>query len=162
MPKRSATSSARRKRPRLTYFTDYCLTGVVTEKLRSAGWGVETLFDHFPMDTHDIDWLPFIGRKKWILLTKDNRMKGRYLELMSMMNSKVRAFVLESRNSLSGPEIADIFLKAKGKIESILATQSAPFVARIRAGDGSIDVRIDSDTSPEIKKLILKNTQRRK
>lgn len=43
--------------------------------LREAGWSVETHDDHFTQDTKDVDLLPEVGRRGWILLTQDARIR---------------------------------------------------------------------------------------
>jgi hypothetical protein len=35
---------------------------------------------HFPAGTEDSIWLPFVGKKSWILLTKDKRIRFNDLE----------------------------------------------------------------------------------
>lgn len=58
----------------ITFFIDRCLgTGTVPEKLRNAGILVEIHDEHFGQGTQDVDWLPEIGEKGWVVLTKDDR-----------------------------------------------------------------------------------------
>jgi hypothetical protein len=56
------------------FFVDRSLGArVVTERLREHG---ETAYAHddlFPQDTYDEVWLPAVGEKRWVVLTKDVR-----------------------------------------------------------------------------------------
>ena len=40
--------------------------------LRALGVRVHTLSEKFPPGTADVDWLPIVGARGWILITKDN------------------------------------------------------------------------------------------
>ena len=58
--------------PSPTLFLDECLGARdVAEALRSVGATVEILLDHFDTGTPDEEWLPVIGQREWVLLTKD-------------------------------------------------------------------------------------------
>ncbi len=140
MPKRSDTSSASRKRHKYTYFTDECLGRIVPETLRAAGHRVELYLDHFLPGTPDVTWLPFVGRKRWILLTKDKRLQTRMLELKAVMESRVCAVVLQTRKEVKAVEIAEIFLKAMKHIESFLLEQKRPMLLKVTA---SADVTLE-------------------
>ena len=42
----------------------------------------------------DIEWLPPVGERRWILLTKDKHIRRRQLEVDAILNAGVRAFVV--------------------------------------------------------------------
>ena len=50
--------------------------------------------DKFERGVSDPEWLPEAGRNGWIVLTKDKAIRRRPNEMMALMNSGVRAFVL--------------------------------------------------------------------
>jgi hypothetical protein len=76
--KRSGASSARRPETSLIYFVDECLgRHFVAEALRKAGAQIEVHHDHFRSGVPDTEWLPVIGGKKWIVLTKDRQIRRR-------------------------------------------------------------------------------------
>ena len=80
-------------------------------------------------------WLRDIGARGWVILTKDQRLRYRPLELAALRSSRARVFILVAGN-LRGSEIAAVFVKALARICEILASRSGPFVARItRAGE---------------------------
>lgn len=75
-------------------------------------------------------WLPFVGRKDWVPITKDKRIRKRPLEREALINSGVRSFVLYAGN-LKAAEMASIFSAAMPAMLRLLAEQPPPFIARI-------------------------------
>jgi predicted nuclease of predicted toxin-antitoxin system len=89
-----------------TFFIDRCLGNkLIVDTLRSAGINVEIHDDHFNKNTQDVDWIPEIGKRGWIILTKDARIGKNKLERLAVANAEVRMFVLISQN-LSGSDMA--------------------------------------------------------
>lgn len=108
----------------------------VAGPLRSAGLQVEIHDDHFPPDAKDQDWLPIVGKRGWIVITCDARIRYRRLELTAALNAGVGMFVIVSKN-LTGPQIADILLASSKRIRRFILHNPKPFVARIYR-DGTI------------------------
>ena len=54
--------------------------------------------EYFPSDARDEEWLAEVGRRGWVVLTKDTRIRYRTTELAALMRSGVTAFVLTSGN----------------------------------------------------------------
>lgn len=86
--------------------------------------------DHFKRDEEDRVWLRTVGDWNWVVLTKDQKLRYRPLELAALRSSSARVFVLTAGN-LRGAEIAAVFLKALPRIYSILTVRPGPFVARV-------------------------------
>jgi predicted nuclease of predicted toxin-antitoxin system len=99
-------------------------------KLLDAGLVVEIHDEHFARDEEDRIWLSTVGDKGWVVLTKDQRLRYRPLEIAALRASKGRVFVLTAGN-LRGVEIADVFLAALRRICKILHSRPGPFVARV-------------------------------
>jgi PIN like domain len=66
---------------------------------------------HFPAGTEDAVWLPFVGEKGWILLTKDKRIRFNDLEKQAVIASRVREFYFTSGN-FNGQEMAALLVVA--------------------------------------------------
>jgi len=64
-------------------------------------------------------WLRTAGERGWVVLTKDQRLRYRPLEIAALRASKARVFVLTAGN-LRGIEIAAVFLKALPRIFRVL------------------------------------------
>ncbi len=91
---------------------------------------------YFAADARDQDWLKEVGKKGWLVLTKDKRIRHRTIERRALMKGKVGAFVLTAGN-LHGDEMAEIFVKALRAISRFMARNSPPFIARVTRG-GSV------------------------
>ena len=69
---------------------------IVAQALRDIGETVEIHDDHFAPDAKDEDWLVEVGKRGWIVLTKDDRIRYRATERTALASARVRAFVLTS------------------------------------------------------------------
>jgi predicted nuclease of predicted toxin-antitoxin system len=98
--------------------------------LIDAGIAVEIHDDHFARDEEDRVWLRTVGERGWVVLTKDQRLRYRPLEIAALRASNARVFVLTAGN-LRGIEIAAVFLSALPRICKLLQVLPGPFVARI-------------------------------
>lgn len=113
------------------FFLDEGLAGnIVPAILTDAGYLVERLIDHFPKGTHDIVWLTEVGKRGWIVLTKDAKIRRNPLELKALMEANVAAFILTS-SRITGPEIGEIFVRAHHRILKFLSENTRPFIAVI-------------------------------
>lgn len=109
----------------------------VAGPLREAGLTVELHDDHFPQDAHDEEWLVEVGRRKWCVVTRDDRIRYRRLEAQAVHNAKVAMFVIVSKN-LTGPQTAEVILKALGRIKRFISSHRRPFIAKIYR-DGRVE-----------------------
>lgn len=128
MKRRSGASS---KRPELVFFLDRSLgKHKVAAALRKAGAHVEIHDDHFPPSAKDSEWLPVVGKRGWVVLTKDDRIRYRQHEREALLDAGVRAFVLTNRN-LTGGEMAAVFVDALRKIERLASKEGTGFIATV-------------------------------
>ena len=138
MKKRSVANSASAKPPEeLTFFLDrqlgrYKMAGA----LRKAGLNIEIHDDHFAQDAEDPEWLTACGKRNWIVVTRDERIRYRVAERQAIRRAKLRAFVLAAQGDLRAEMLAEIFLKALPKIRRTVKKRKPPFIAKIsRDGD---------------------------
>lgn len=103
------------------------------ETLRGDGLSVEIHDDHFGKNDPDIDWIPEIGRRGWVISTKDARIGKNRIERLAVADARVRMFTLASQ-SLSGTDMADIFLKAIPEMKKFIYENPAPFIAKVYQG----------------------------
>jgi predicted nuclease of predicted toxin-antitoxin system len=111
---------------------------IVADALRQAGADVRVHDDHFSANARDEEWLSEVGRRQWVVLTKDTRIRYHEIERMALISAGVRAFVLTAKN-LQGSEMADIFVRALPTIQRFATNHAPPFIAQItRSGKVSI------------------------
>lgn len=122
--------------PDPVFFLDHSLgTTEVAIALRAAGSRVEILLDHFASDAPDETWLVEVGSRGWVVLTKDQRIRRRHVEISALRAANVAAFVLTA-GDLKGSEMAAAFVKAIPRIEKALRDHESLFVAGVSpAGD---------------------------
>ena len=111
-------------------------TTVVAAALRNAGVRVEIHLDHFAQDAEDEVWLPIVGKRGWLVITKDKGIRRRPAEVAKHLQFGVRSFALTSGN-MRGDEMAQAILAALPSMRKLIEKTPAPFVATISAS-GSV------------------------
>lgn len=103
--------------------------------LRDAGATVERARQHFTPGTPDEVWLAAVGKRGWIVFTRDKRIRFRALERESLIDARVRAFVFIGGNVTSA-DTAAALAKAFPKVVKIAASERPPFIYNIgRSGN---------------------------
>jgi hypothetical protein len=129
--KRSDSSSAQRLHEPLTFFLDRCLESTtVIEALGRAGLELRLHKDFFQPDAPDVEWLPDVASRKWVLLTKDQRIRQRVIERQALLIPGARSFILTA-GDMTGQEIADTFVRHIKRIQRIARNEKVPFIASI-------------------------------
>lgn len=113
-----------------TYFVDRALGKSIGKALQSLGVKVEFHNQHFPPDSPDTEWLPIVSKKGWIVLTKDENIGRRSIEIKAFASCKGKVFVLVSGN-LTTAEMRNVFVDAIEKIDKFALGNQAPFIAKI-------------------------------
>jgi hypothetical protein len=116
-----------------TFFVDQNLRGRFAAHLRLAGLKIEELQSHFPPDTLDVDWLPFVGERGWVAITMDH-FKSDPEEQVALMVHGVKVFVLVGR--ATHKEFAEFFLRKLRWVRRVIAAHSDPFMARLYLASG--------------------------
>lgn len=112
------------------FFIDRSAGKKIAGPLREAGLTVELHDDHFAQDAPDQEWLTEIGRRRWYVITRDERIRYRYLEAAAVHNARVGMFVVVSKN-LTGPQTAEAIIKALDRIRRFISSNERPFIAKI-------------------------------
>lgn len=71
--------------------------------MRAFGEEVDHLQNHFPADADDTEWLEFIGKNDFYLITRDERIRKRPAELTAFKEHGVGAFFLGDRCAYCAP-----------------------------------------------------------
>jgi predicted nuclease of predicted toxin-antitoxin system len=138
LKKRFAANLASKPPEEPTFFLDRSLGKyTVAAALRAAGVKLLVHDDLFPQTATDVEWLSEAGKKHWLVLTKDERIRFHIAEIEALRRANVKAFVLTARKDLTGQEMAEIFLKALPKIRRLATKQQPPFIAKV-GRDGSV------------------------
>lgn len=115
-----------------TFFVDRSLgSKLVPEALKASSLRVERLDDHFAPNCPDVEWLPEVARRGWIVLTRDQNLRWRPLERHIVVEAGLRVFVVRAKD-LSGPQIVEILLTRMPAMLSLVASRAAPYVVHVR------------------------------
>lgn len=119
------------KPTKITLFIDRAISQrLVPDVLRAAGATVEIHLDHFVPDVPDVEWLPVVSQRGWIVLTKDSRIGRNPLELLAIAQANAKVFILVSGN-LTRQQMADVFVKSLDRIQRFAHGNPAPFIAKV-------------------------------
>ena len=114
-----------------TFFIDRALgRKAVADALRQSGAKIEVHDDHFSARSLDVEWLPVVGERGWLILPKDDAIGRRSLEQLAVASSGARVLVLTSGN-LTGPQMAEVFVLALPKMQRFAQGNSQPFIAKV-------------------------------
>lgn len=134
---RSGASAARREAARLastTFFLDHQIGRfVVAEALRATGAKVEVHLDHFPGSTPDTEWLPEVGRRGWVLVTKDQNIRRNPLERAAYESARIRGFVVTGKD-MGGKELGELLVRCLSGMLRRTAGRTGPLLFTISRG----------------------------
>lgn len=111
------------------YFTDRDLGKRFPEILRSYGLTVERHGDHFAHDTPDDEWLEDVGRRGWIALTHDRRIRYKPNERDAVTRHSVALLVIVGAAPF--PDLARSFVATMPRVEHFLTRHKPPFIAKV-------------------------------
>ena len=77
--------------------------------------------DVFARDTDDEVWLRQAGRRRWVVLMKDDRIRYRPGQQRAVIESGVACFCLHPSKGMTGEDMAEALVKALPKILRIVA-----------------------------------------
>jgi hypothetical protein len=81
--------------------------GLVVEALRAAKLDVHAHDDHFAQNTPDAEWLVEVGRRGWVVLTKDKNIRVNALERLALVRANVACIML-GRGDLTASAMAQV------------------------------------------------------
>jgi hypothetical protein len=76
--------------------------------------------DVFPQDTDDEVWLAEAGRRRWVVLMKDDRLRYRPGEQQAVLQARVACFCLNPSKGMTAEQMADAFITALPTIVRIV------------------------------------------
>src|ERR1051325_4441885 len=113
MPSGASAASRDAARPAsLTFLRDHQIGRFqVAAALRAIGARVEVHLDHFAGNTPDAQWIPEIGRRDWVLITKDQDIRRNPLERAAYESAKLRGFIVTGKD-MTGEQLGNFWLNA--------------------------------------------------
>ena len=104
------------------------------EALRAAGLDIRVHDELFPQATQDVVWLTEAGAQRWVVITRDDRIRYNQLEKQAVIAARLRFFSITS-SSLTGEEAAALVLSALDRMSRLCRQHSKRgFIAKISRG----------------------------
>lgn len=113
----------------LVFFSDRDLGKQFPEILRTAGFEVERHDQHFLPATPDEEWLKEIGRRGWIAITHDKRIRHKPNELAAVMTHQVALLVVIGQAPFA--DLARSFVATRTRIERFVSRNPPPYIAKV-------------------------------
>jgi hypothetical protein len=127
-------SSTNERQPEPTFFVDQNLRGQFSSYLRLAGLKVEELEDYLAPSTPDVEWIPFVGERRWVAITMDS-LRGDVEEHAALMAHGVKVFIIVGKGTHR--QRAEFFIrKIRWVRQTIMQHGDHPFVARMSLVSG--------------------------
>lgn len=128
-----------------TFLIDRCLgskivAGAMLPALK-PGERIELLDDHFAQDALDPVWIPVVGAKGWVILTKDKAIRRNPLEIQALLAADTAVFIFMNAN-VAGPQIGAALVLALPGVRTAARRFKAPILGGITV-NGEVSVSWD-------------------
>lgn len=96
-----------------------------------------------PLSTEDLDWLPVVGARGYIVLTRDRRIRSRPAELRAYYEHGVRSVWIGAKRDMGPPQQLQMFLEHEGRLRrQIIKLGAGPWaLAMNRSGVRPLTIR---------------------
>ncbi len=122
----AANSSVKRLESAVLYLDESIYSRVLYEELERAGVQVRRPGVDIPFGTPDATWLATAGDQGWIVLTCDQRVRHRALEMQVLTEARVGAFALTAGQA-TARETASVISAKLPKLLNIARSERKPF-----------------------------------
>lgn len=111
-------------------FIDNNLSPQLAAGMKGFGEDVVHLKDHFPDDTPDADWLPYVGQNELVLVTRDIRIRWNPSEIAAFKTHNVGAFFLGGKQR-SRCELIQQLVRNWPQMKELARKTRRPFMFRV-------------------------------
>lgn len=80
------------------------------------------LIDEIPRGTPDLSWMPIVGARGWIVLTRDRRIRTRPAEQLAYWEHGLRSVWIGGKQDHTSRELAEIFLQHEERLRRLTIT----------------------------------------
>jgi hypothetical protein len=109
-------------------FIDRSIPRSVAEALKLVRADVRWLEDEFPHDVKDADWLREAGRREWLVIGRDRRIRHRTAEKRAILDYRVGYFCIAQDANPTRWEYLRLIVGTLDQMEHLFATVERPFI----------------------------------
>lgn len=119
------------------FFADRNLGKKFVARLTEAGFTVYAHDDSFGQKTDDVDWIPKVSEKGWIILTGDKTQARDVLEIACHIKSGSRTFI--SGGKMTSGEFSEVLVNNKHRLLQYIGRaerrRTNPYIVRVSRPD---------------------------
>lgn len=113
--------------PRKTLFIDRNSLGEqLRTSLKDAGIPFEFHDDIFDRRTTDAEWLSFVSKKRWAVVSGDKSLQRNFSFLTILRRTQAHVFILTELNHAPRPDRAKLIISAYAQILKLCHTNNGP------------------------------------
>jgi len=109
-------------------FIDRSIPRGVADALKKVREDVRWLEDEFSHDTKETDWLPEIGRRGWLVVSRDKKIRTRPGERRALLDAGVGCFILAQKQNLTRWDYLKLLATTLDEMERVFANTERPFI----------------------------------
>lgn len=117
-------------------FIDRSIPRGVAEAIKQVRDDVRWLEDEFPHNIKDPEWLPEVGKRGWLVISRDKKIRTRPGERRALMEANVGAFIVAQKQNPTRWEYLKLLARTLDEMEAVFARTDRPFIYTVsRGGD---------------------------
>jgi len=117
-------------------FVDRSIPKGVAEALKNVRNDVRWLEDEFPHNAKETEWLPEVGARGWLVISRDKKIRSRPGERRSLLDAGVGCFILMQKQALTRWEYLKLVARTLDEMERLFSETPRPFIYGVgRNGD---------------------------
>ncbi|HZP26478.1 MAG TPA: hypothetical protein VFB90_05460, partial [Dehalococcoidia bacterium] len=89
---------------------------------------IRWLEDEFRHDTPEIQWLPIVGQRGWLVITRDKKIRSRPGERQELVRANVGCFILMQKDNPTKWELLRVIVASLDAMEDIFRSEQRPFI----------------------------------
>lgn len=109
-------------------FIDRSVPKSVAEAIKQVRDDVRWLEDEFPHGTPDPEWLGAVGRRAWLVVTRDKRIRYRPGEKQAIIDNRVGCFCFTQNSDPTRWGYLKLIVSTLDEMERLFAATERPFI----------------------------------
>jgi len=118
-------------------FIDRSIPRGVAEALKQVRDDVRWLEDEFPHDAKETDWLPEIGRRGWLVISRDKKIRTRLRQRALVRDHGMGCFILQQKQDPTRWQYLKLLAANLDEWERVFASTPKPFMRLVDAAGTS-------------------------